>query len=85
MNRRLTLKSQLYSLKMTKKMTIEEHLWNVSTFTGQIANIGIAIPNEELVDRVLTSLPSSWDLWKSRKHAPTGGQYPSEISRGRRY
>jgi hypothetical protein len=34
MNRRLSLKSQLYSLKMTEKMTIEEHLRNVSSLTS---------------------------------------------------
>jgi hypothetical protein len=50
MNRRLSLKSQLYSLKMTERMTIEEHLRNVSSLTGQLVNIGFAIPDEELVD-----------------------------------
>jgi hypothetical protein len=68
---------------MTKKMTIEEHLWNVSTFTGQIANIGIAIPNEELVDRVLTSLPSSWDTLRQmisgREHPLTYGNLESML------
>jgi hypothetical protein len=64
MNRRLSLKSQLYSLKMTEKMTIEEHLRNVSSLTSQLANIGITIPNEELINRVLTSLPSSWDTFR---------------------
>jgi hypothetical protein len=33
MNRHLSLKSQLYSLKMTDKMSIEEHLRNVSSLT----------------------------------------------------
>jgi hypothetical protein len=50
LNRRLSLKSQLYSLKMTERMTIEEHLRNVSSLTGQLVNIGFAIPDEELVD-----------------------------------
>jgi hypothetical protein len=59
MNRRLTLKSQLYNLKMTEKMNIEEHLRSVSTITGALANIGVIVPDNELVDRVLTSLLSS--------------------------
>jgi hypothetical protein len=56
MNKHLSLKSQFYSLKMTKKISIEEHLRHVSTLTGQLANIGITIPDDELVDRVFTSL-----------------------------
>jgi hypothetical protein len=49
---------------MTEKMTIEEHLRNVSSLTSQLANIGITILDEELVDQVLTSLPSSWDTFR---------------------
>jgi hypothetical protein len=64
MNRRLSLKSQLYSLKMIEKMSIEEHLHNVSSLTRQLANIGITISDEEIVDRVLTSLPSSWETFR---------------------
>jgi hypothetical protein len=64
MNRRLTLKSQLYGLLMTDRMSIEEHLRNVSTIVGQLANIGIVVLDEELVDRVLTSLPTSWLIFR---------------------
>jgi hypothetical protein len=75
MNRRLSLKSQLYSLKMTEKMSIEEHLRHVSNFTRQLANIGIAIPDDELIDHVLTSLPASWDtlhqMISGRERSPT--------------
>jgi hypothetical protein len=64
MNRRLSLKSQFYSLKMMDKMTIEEHLRTVSSLTSQLANIGIAIPNEELVDCILISLLSNWETFR---------------------
>jgi hypothetical protein len=64
MNRRLTLKSQLYSLSMTDKMSVEEHLRNVSTIVGQLVNLGIIVPDDELVDRVLTSLPTSWLIFR---------------------
>jgi hypothetical protein len=43
---------------MTEKITIEEHLWSVSNFIGQLANIGIAMLKEELVDKILTNLSS---------------------------
>jgi hypothetical protein len=62
MNRRLSIKSQLYSLRMSEKMSIEDLLRTVSDLTGQLANIGVIVPDEELVDRILTSLPSSWDV-----------------------
>jgi hypothetical protein len=62
MNRQLSIKSQLYSLRMSEKMSIEDLLRTVSDLTGQLANIGVIVPDEELVDRVLTSLPSSWDV-----------------------
>ena len=63
-NRRMILKSQLYSLKMSEKTTIEEHLRTVSSLIAQLANIGTLIPDEELVDRVLTSLPASWSIFR---------------------
>jgi hypothetical protein len=64
MNRRMSIKSQLYNLKMTEKTTIEEHLRNVSSLIAQLANIGTIVADEELVDRVLTSLPSSWTIFR---------------------
>jgi hypothetical protein len=32
--------------------------------TSELANIGVVIPDEELVDRVLTSLPSNLNVFK---------------------
>jgi hypothetical protein len=56
MNRRMSIKSQLYNLKMSEKTSVEEHLCTVSSLIAQLANIGTIVPDEELVDRVLTSL-----------------------------
>ena len=39
MNQRLSLMSQLYSLKMTEKTSLESHLASISTLVGQLANI----------------------------------------------
>jgi hypothetical protein len=64
MNRRLTLKSKLYSLKMTERDIVVEHLRKVSELIGQLANIGVIVPDDELVDRVLTSLPPSWEVFR---------------------
>jgi hypothetical protein len=49
---------------MTNRMSVEEHLRNVSTIVGQLANLGIIVPDEELVDRVLTSLSTSWLIFR---------------------
>lgn len=64
MNRCLSIKSQLYRLRMTEKTSIGTHLSNVSSLVGQLANIGVEIPHEELVDRVPTNLPLNWDVFK---------------------
>jgi hypothetical protein len=36
-----------------------EHLKDISSLTMQLANIGCIVPDDELVDRVLTSMPPS--------------------------
>jgi hypothetical protein len=51
------LKQQLYNLKMSEKTTIDEHLRNISSLASQLANIGIVVANDELVDLILTNLP----------------------------
>jgi hypothetical protein len=64
MNRRLTIMSQLYSLQMTEIMTVEDLLRTVNDLTRQLANIGVIVPDDELVDRELTSLPVSWNVFR---------------------
>jgi hypothetical protein len=49
---------------MTDKTTIDEYLRTISTLTSQLVNIGVVVPDEKLVDRVLTSLPSSWNVFR---------------------
>jgi hypothetical protein len=44
---------------MTDKMSIEEYLMSIGSITAQLANIGVIIPDDELVDCTLTSLPPS--------------------------
>ena len=64
MNCRLFVKSKFYSIKMTEKASIKEHICSINSLITQLANIGIDIPDEELVDRVLTNLPSNWKIFK---------------------
>jgi hypothetical protein len=46
MNKKLTLKQQFHSLKMTEKTTVDEHLRNINILTSQLTNIGVVILDE---------------------------------------
>ena len=59
-NRKLALKTQLYNLRLTEKSSMEDHTRNISQIVGQLASINVIIPDDEIVDRTLMSLPSSW-------------------------
>ena len=59
-NRKLALKTQLYNLKLTENSSMEDHTRNISQIVGQLASIDVVIPDDEIVDRTLMSLPSSW-------------------------
>jgi len=39
---------------------MEEHLRSINSIVNQLPNIGVLLPDEDLVDRVLMSLPSNW-------------------------
>lgn len=45
---------------MTKRQPMEEHLQSVNFIVNQVANIGVLLSNEDVVDRVLMNLPHSW-------------------------
>ena len=58
---------------MIEKTIVDDHLRNINTITNQLANIGIVVPNEELLDRVFTSVPLNWSIFKqmaSKKENP---------------
>jgi hypothetical protein len=37
---------------------------SIGSIIAQLANIGVVIPDDEMVDHVLTSLPTSWDIFR---------------------
>jgi hypothetical protein len=49
---------------MTNRMSVGEHLRNVNTIVGQLANMGIVVPYEELLDLVFKSLLASWFIFR---------------------
>lgn len=60
---------------MTKKPTVLEHLKDITTLMSQLANIGIVVLDEELVDCIVTSLPSNWNIFRQmvfgKEHLPS--------------
>lgn len=73
-SRRLALKEQFYSLKLAEGKGIADHLQEINLLVTQLANLGIAILDEDLVDLTLNSLPKSWSTFrqiqKGRERTP---------------
>jgi hypothetical protein len=62
---------------MSERTNINEHLRSIGSLTTQLANIGIVVADDELVDLVLTSLPPSWSVFRQTM---TGKENPSNFS-----
>lgn len=63
-SRRLSLKDKFYSLKLKEGKPIGDHLQEVNLIVTQLASLGISIPDEDLVDLTLNSLPRSWSTFR---------------------
>jgi hypothetical protein len=74
-SKRMLLKEQLYSLRLTEGKGISEHLQSINLIVTQLVGLGIDTPDEDLVDITLNSLPKSWSVFrqiqKGREHTPT--------------
>ena len=74
-SRRLSLKEQLYSLKLAKGKGIGDHLQQINLIVIQLVHLGIHTPDEDLVDITLNSLPRTWatfkQIQKGRDRVPT--------------
>jgi hypothetical protein len=71
----MSLKEQLYSLRLAEGKGIGEHLQSMNFIVTQLVGLRIDIPDEDLVDITLNSLPKSWSIFrqiqKGREHMPT--------------
>ena len=63
LNRQMTLKTDLYNLRMSNKTSIENHLKSINMLVAQLGNINVVLPEEELVTRIIMSLLESWSLY----------------------
>lgn len=63
--RKLDLKTALIELRMFEGASVEEYLKKVDHHVMELASIGEEIPEKELIQIVLRSLPDSWSSFKS--------------------
>jgi len=74
-SRRLSLKEQFYSLKLGEEKAISDHLQTINLLVAQLANLGVAILDKDLVDFILNNLPNSWSTFrliqKGRERTPS--------------
>lgn len=64
-SRRLALKEKLYSLRMIEGKSVDSHLQKTNSIIIQLASLGVALQDEDLVDQMLASLPRSWSTFKA--------------------
>ena len=65
-NRKMTLRTQLKTVKMQKSETIHSYFTRVSQINGQIEAIGDKVEAAKLVMTILNGLPRSWDPFIKR-------------------
>ena len=58
------IKHKLYTLKFPKNKSVEEYLKTIGTLVTQLGNLGTHLADDEIVDVVLTGLPSSWSIFR---------------------
>ena len=51
---------KFYACKMEENGSISEHILRMSGYSNRLAELGIALPQEAIIDRVLQSLPPSY-------------------------
>jgi hypothetical protein len=60
-DRKLTLRHQLRNVTMNKSETVSNYFMRISQIKDQLAAIGDAVEDVELVTTTLNGFPSSWD------------------------
>jgi hypothetical protein len=55
----MSLKDKFYSLHLSEEKGIDKHLQEVKLLVIQLAGLGIAILDKDLVDQTINSLPKS--------------------------
>ena len=64
MSRKLTLKEQLYTLKLAEGIILAQHLQDKNLLVKQLARMGVVTSYEDLVGKVLNSLPKNWSTFR---------------------
>jgi hypothetical protein len=73
--RKLVLRNQLNNLRLEEYGSVSEYVMQVQTILNQLANIGILIPNSELMTNILAHLSESYESLSNvliyRKNLPS--------------
>ena len=54
------MKSQFYSCKMEENSSISEHILRMSRYHNHLTQLGVNLPDDSVIDRILQSLPPSY-------------------------
>ena len=52
--------NKFYSCKMEENSSVSEHILKMSGYHNQLTQLGVNLPDDSVIDRVLQSLPSSY-------------------------
>ena len=63
-SRRLSLKERFYSLCLEEGKFVVDHFQEINSLVTQLASLGNSIPDEDLTDITLNSLPKSWSTFR---------------------
>src|SRR6266496_1855775 len=57
---RYEVSNKFYSCKMEENSSISEHILRMSGYHNHLTQLGVTLPNDSVIDRVLQSLPPSY-------------------------
>jgi hypothetical protein len=57
---RYEISNKFYSCKMEENSSVSEHILRMSGYYNHMAQLGVVLPDEAIIDRVLQSLPPSY-------------------------
>jgi uncharacterized Tic20 family protein len=61
---KLALKEQLHFLKLAKRKGVAHHLQDINLLVTQLARMEVIISDEDLLEKILNSLPKSWSTFR---------------------
>ena len=57
---RYEVSNKFYSCKMEENSSVSEHILRMSVYHNHLTQLGVNLPNDSVIDKVLQSLPPSY-------------------------